>query len=224
MTSLYVIRGRDQGVRFELGDIAVSIGRDATNTIRLRDTEISRRHGEVRKEGEHYVFVDMNSSNGSFVNQSKIESHILKTGDRLRLGRTWLLFTQTDSSNEITHGPKVDIVDEGFDPEPSRIVTTSRANRMAVGELDASDLESDMKRAQANLEIMLRTAQEVAHTMDIDQLCSSVLDLVFHRLGADRGCLMLMDNDTNRLRVKVARDREGDPDSAAIAISQSILD
>ena len=52
VASMFVIKGRDQGKRFDLTTVVASVGRDASNTIQLHDTEISRRHAEIRQEGE----------------------------------------------------------------------------------------------------------------------------------------------------------------------------
>ena len=49
MASLFIIKGADQGKRFELKEKVVGLGRDNTNLIRLHDNEVSRRHAEVRR-------------------------------------------------------------------------------------------------------------------------------------------------------------------------------
>ena len=46
--TLFVIRGADQGTRFELTELPVRLGRDASNTIQVHDTEASRHHAEIR--------------------------------------------------------------------------------------------------------------------------------------------------------------------------------
>ena len=68
MASLFVIQGADQGKRFEFMSSPVALGRDSSNAIRLHDTEISRRHAELRLEREGYRIVDLGSANGTFVN------------------------------------------------------------------------------------------------------------------------------------------------------------
>ena len=63
MASLFVIQGADQGKRFELKSTKpVALGRDNSNAIRLHDTEVSRRHAELRPVDESlwtWVEVDM---------------------------------------------------------------------------------------------------------------------------------------------------------------------
>ena len=46
---------------------------------------------------------------------------------------------------------------------------------------------------------MYRTALAVSHTLDIDSCCSRIMELIFEWVEADRGCIMLVDQETNEL-------------------------
>jgi len=93
VASLFVIRGNDQGSRFEIEDQPVGVGRDAANLVQLHDTEVSRHHAEVRYVDKAHVLADLNSSNGTFVNGRRIKQHRLSTGDQVQLGSTLMLYT-----------------------------------------------------------------------------------------------------------------------------------
>ena len=112
MASLFVIQGRDQGVRFELDaeGSTMHLGRDAGNPIQLHDTEVSRRHAEIRRVGENFLLVDLGSSNGTFVNNERIEQKELASGDQVQLGRTVMLFTGPGDSGPQNIGQRVQIV------------------------------------------------------------------------------------------------------------------
>jgi two-component system NtrC family sensor kinase len=223
VTSLYVIRGRDQGIRFELSDqSSVSIGRDSTNEIRLHDTEISRRHAQIISDGNQFDLVDSQSSNGCFVNQERVSRRKLTTGDRLRLGRTWLLFTQTMPGIDSSAGPQVSIVREADIAEASRIVSTARPNLARPA--SEGKPRGRLERMQSNLDVMVQTAQEVSHTLDIDQLCRKVLERVVDALDADRGCVMLFNYDNDQLELKASIERSGRGGEFPINLSQTILD
>ena len=94
MASLFVIQGHDQGKRFELKEPVVRLGRDTSNPIQLCDTEVSRRHAELREENGGYVVVDLESSNGTFVNNQRVAQQALANGDRVLLGKTMMIFTR----------------------------------------------------------------------------------------------------------------------------------
>ena len=51
MPSLFVYQGQDQGALFELEEGTLGMGRDAANHIQVHDTEVSRRHAEIRYDG-----------------------------------------------------------------------------------------------------------------------------------------------------------------------------
>ena len=65
-----------------------------------------------------------------------------------------------------------------------------------------------LARARSNLQMMYRTALAVSHTLDIDQLLSRIMQLIFEWVEADRGCIMLVDPETKQLVPKVRRDRQ----------------
>jgi pSer/pThr/pTyr-binding forkhead associated (FHA) protein len=66
---LIVIAGAKQGITFELVDGEASVGREATNRICIVDPSVSRRHALLQREGESFRVVDLESLNGTFVNE-----------------------------------------------------------------------------------------------------------------------------------------------------------
>ena len=64
------------------------VGRDRTNALPIQDKRLSRRHAAIHYiDGQGFYLVDLNSTNGSFVNGEPIKQCILlKDGDRVRLG------------------------------------------------------------------------------------------------------------------------------------------
>ncbi|HEY6564862.1 MAG TPA: FHA domain-containing protein, partial [Pirellulaceae bacterium] len=95
MPSLFVIQGPDQGRRFDLRDDPLVVGRGKESGIRLQDTEISRRHAELVPLPDEQAFElhDLGSANGSYVNSQRVQRHTLRTGDRVQLGRTLMMYT-----------------------------------------------------------------------------------------------------------------------------------
>ena len=190
MARLLVVKGEDEGRQFELADAAVSLGRDASSRIRLRDTEISRRHAEFRKiEGEYQV-VDVGSANGTFVNNQRIQKSPLKPGDQIAVGQSVLVFSR-DSTGMSDLGQKINMIARGDIEIVSAIVKT-------IGESEGSRLLSKPERGSpwlqsqlANLAIVYEAGQATSHILDIPQLLQRLLELVFRSIPADRGCVML---------------------------------
>jgi signal transduction histidine kinase/pSer/pThr/pTyr-binding forkhead associated (FHA) protein len=224
MASLFVIQGRDQGRRFDLPAASWTIGRDAANPIQLRDHEASRRHAEVHGEDGEFEIVDLQSSNGTWVNGKRVERHTLRTGDRVQIGRTLLLFTGASDDNVPSVAEQVNIVRSRGDSN-SRIVTSlSPEESQRMLEFDASSSSPWLARARSNLQVMYRTALAVSHTLDIDELLDRIMELIFEWVEADRGCIMLVDRDTEELKPAVRKDRKARSADEKLTISRTILD
>jgi signal transduction histidine kinase len=227
MASLFVIQGRDQGRRFDLQDRLLTLGRDKANSVQLHDTEVSRNHAEVRNRGSEYTLVDLQSSNGTFVNNKAIQEHRLQSGDRVLIGRTLMIFTAADESSAIDLAGDVDIVGQDYVSSGSRIVKSIRQEEGShiFGEIDASE-SPWLARARSNLQIMYRTALAVSHTLDIDQLLQRIMELIFEWVEADRGCIMLTDLESDALYPKVSRHRRrrAPQEKEKLEISRTILD
>ena len=225
MACLFVIQGRDQGKRFELDAPVVSVGRDATNTIRLLDVEVSRRHAQIVRTEGNFRLVDLGSSNGTFVNEQRIEQHVLASGDRVQVGRSLLIFTGNEDRSSVDLAAEVDIIQSGPPSDGSRIV--SSISREQGSQLwNEADLSASpwLARARSNLQIMYRTALAVSHTLDIDQLLQRIMELIFEWVEADRGCVMLVDWESGEALPKVFRSRRDQRNSERLRISRTILD
>lgn len=226
MATLFVMQGRDRGKRFDLGETALSLGRESGNRAQLQDNEVSRRHAEVRKVDDGFVLVDLGSSNGTFVNAQPVTEHRLQSGDRLQLGRTMMIFTDSDdgSLNSLVH--EVNIVQHGAEDGGSRIVRSVRPDE-ATSDLSAAGGAAEspwLARARSNLQIMYRTALAVSHTLDIDELLQRILEMIFEWVEADRGCVMMIDHETGELTPIASRNRRGVKVDERLAISRTILD
>ncbi len=223
MPSLFVIRGNDQGVRFELEESLVRLGRDASSAIQLHDTEVSRHHAEIRQLDRTFTLADLGSSNGTFVNGHRIDRHNLQSGDQVQMGSTLMLFTGPagETEDDLEGSVVLDRPDDASQIVHS--VTQEEGSRIFDARNDLPQ-HSWLARARSNLQVMYRTALAVSHTLDIDQLLTRIMELIFEWVEADRGCIMLVDADAKRLTPKVRRTREGVRRDEKITISKTILD
>src|SRR3954467_530881 len=69
---LIIIRGTPQGHRFFLTQNEMTVGRDPTADISINDPSISRKHAKVNQEEGGVCLTDLGSSNGTFVNDKKV--------------------------------------------------------------------------------------------------------------------------------------------------------
>lgn len=95
----------------------------------------------------------------------------------------------------------------------------------------APETTSDSGDSDRSLEVMYLTAIAVGRTDDLNEVLNRVLQLVFDWVGADRGCVMLKDQETDQLRPDQLRptarcDRDSTANSVLgkpMSISQTIL-
>ena len=81
------------GSRIALRPGVISVGRSAESTIPLNDTNVSRRHAELRLRGEGadavWVLVDLGSTNGTLINGVKVNGEqVLRKNDAIVFGAT----------------------------------------------------------------------------------------------------------------------------------------
>ena len=226
MPSLFVFRGNNQGMRFELEADTLSLGREAGNDIQLHDTEVSRRHAELRRSAKTFKLTDLGSSNGTYVNGKRIESHELANGDEVQMGGSMMLYTCLGDESTGDLADKIDIIARHQPGDRSRIVRSmSQAEGSRILDDDSAGAASPwLARARSNLQVMYRTALAVSHTLDIDQLLNRIMQLIFEWVEADRGCIMLVNPETQKLEPKVRRNRKGIKSEDRITISKTILD
>lgn len=65
----------------------LSIGRKEGNIVRLIERDVSRHHAIIRRSGDSFIIEDLDSYNGVFVNDERIDGQArLRPGDRIRIG------------------------------------------------------------------------------------------------------------------------------------------
>lgn len=92
--SLAIISGPDSGKTYPVEKPRVVIGRAGAD-ISLSDPEISRNHAAVEFEEEQVTLVDLNSTNGTFVNGAKIQTSALENYGEFEVGSTTLMLIVT---------------------------------------------------------------------------------------------------------------------------------
>jgi hypothetical protein len=82
------------GKRTALTGVRVLVGRSRDCDVVLDDPNVSRRHVELRRQGDTWMVADLGSTNGVKVNGRRVEHAVLKPGDEITLGLSRLSFEQ----------------------------------------------------------------------------------------------------------------------------------
>ena len=76
---------------------SITVGRKEGNTIIIDNLAVSGFHARIDPAGSDFILTDLQSTNGTFVNDKKVSSHKLVHGDNIIVGKHVLLFVSTDT-------------------------------------------------------------------------------------------------------------------------------
>ena len=103
--------------------VSLTIGRRKTNDVVIEDPSVSGHHAKIDSLGDRFVLTDLQSKNGSFVNEQLIHSHWLKHEDVIAIGGHTLAFNYSEKEQT----PQTD--SDEFD-ETQAMNTTERRKMM----------------------------------------------------------------------------------------------
>ncbi|MBI4373597.1 MAG: sigma 54-interacting transcriptional regulator, partial [Deltaproteobacteria bacterium] len=124
---LVIIEGIEKGKKFPLSKQKFLVGKREANDIVLGDKTVSRNHLEIIQSEDRYLLRDMESTNGTYINDIRVKEAYLSPGDIIRLGKTRIEFTAFDEKIQIEPSQK-----EEFGPLRGR----SRKMRQIIGILE----------------------------------------------------------------------------------------
>jgi diguanylate cyclase (GGDEF)-like protein len=141
---LTFIGGTQVGRRVPLANDSITLGRSHEATIMIKDPAVSRLHIVVEHDQESGVYIvnDLDSSNGTVLNDKKTSKAVLSEGDKIIIGQTVLRFSWIDAVDMAFHG-EVDklinidtltglVLKRRFDEEFNRHVAVALSNKSAL--------------------------------------------------------------------------------------------
>ena len=186
----------------------VSIGRASECSIPIKDRYLSRKHAEIVAQGSKWVLKDLGSANGTYLNGARVQKDtVLKTGDRIRLGDTEILFETPEHNTD----KFLAIADTATRPSIS----------IPIGEIDHPTAESGGVDV-ARLRTLNALARELIEDRPMQQLFGFIVDKVMEHLQPSRAALALLSND-GRSFSHVEMRRKDESDTKDLTISRTLL-
>lgn len=102
--SLAVILGANAGQIYPLTKPRTVMGRGQGSDLQLPDSEISRRHAMIEIRGDDAILVDLQSTNGTFVEGQRIQRSPLASHQEFSVGTTTLMYIVTEVPSESSQG------------------------------------------------------------------------------------------------------------------------
>ena len=95
---LLVLKGAGRGNRFMINNSGATIGRAVDSGIFLDDVTVSRKHATITCD-QDFSFADLGSLNGSYLNNQRATTAVLKSGDEIQIGKFHLVFISNKSNS-----------------------------------------------------------------------------------------------------------------------------
>ena len=93
---------------YTLAKKSLTIGRHVDNNVVLDDPGVSGFHARIDKTGSDYILTDLQSTNGTLLNEENIVSHRLSHGDKIMIGDHTILFIGSEMAKAYEEGPGLD--------------------------------------------------------------------------------------------------------------------
>ena len=92
-----VVHPDKQSTRIPLHTTEVLIGRDRDCHVTIPISSVSRHHARIVHDGQEYAIEDLDSTNGTFVNNVRVSRCTLRNNDQVRIGQASIVFVQEKS-------------------------------------------------------------------------------------------------------------------------------
>jgi Nif-specific regulatory protein len=181
---LSAISGKLKGGIFTISEEPFVIGREIAASLCVADASVSRRHSIIEKKADTYVITDLESLNGTFVNDVPVRTRRLDHGDRVRIGESQFLFL-IEAGDAISKSSMVRL-------DESKVLSGSTV------QIRFDDALYVMAR---DLSALMKISTTINAIRGIGELQERLLELLFEVVPAQHGAIMLtaeesFDNDS----------------------------
>ena len=181
-TRVVVVSGPAKGTLVRLMAEQLSVGRDAANSLCLRDPAVSRKHFSISKTDSAFQLVDLKSHNGTFVNGIPVRRKLLTHGDNIRVGRCELVFLITDETEEVLQTVQF------RDTDSASMLTTTNIRAFS----SVSKTSMDVGRMARDLNALFKITSILNSIRESDKLQQRLLELLGEVIPADAGAILIL--------------------------------
>jgi len=171
---LAAITGKLKGAIFTISDDEIVIGRETAANLCIADASVSRRHSRIEKNGERFVITDLESLNGTFINDVPVKTRALEHGDRVRIGESQFLFLLHDGD---------------LSSKSSRVQMDNR--EVLSGSTVQIRFDDALYLMARDLSALMKVSTTINAIRGLDELQKRLLELLFEVVPAQRGAILL---------------------------------
>jgi serine phosphatase RsbU (regulator of sigma subunit)/pSer/pThr/pTyr-binding forkhead associated (FHA) protein len=164
---------------FPISSAEILIGRKGDADIVLNNQHVSRHHAKIVRMAEGYILYDLASTHGTFVNNERIETRLLKHGDKISLGKDRIELHYLIGQTAMPKAPK---------PETTQIFERSLIDLGVVLPSNTSDLEK--------ISCILDFQYQWEQLFTPDAAFQKILESALKISGAERGFILVREGET----------------------------
>ncbi len=221
-TALFLLRYRDDPSKIiKIKGPAFIIGRDKKCDLVLSDRKVSRRHAMlIVKEKVPFIF-DLNSTNGTFLNNKIITECRLRPGDIIKIGDISFIF---DSPQKQLPEKEDDTaaIESSKDNDTERcIFRTKKVSSVKLSSLFSNG--GDTQVTNKRLILANRISEIVINEIDLKTVLEKALDAIYVTMEIDRVMLHLFNKEKKRLEPYIIKDGDSTKAPKGIPVSRRII-
>ena len=201
---LAAISGKLKGSIFTINEETFVIGRETAANVCIADASVSRRHTKIEKNDNGFVITDLESLNGTFVNDLPVKSRVLQHGDRIRIGDSQFIFL-TEEGDLASRSSEVNIDEAQVVSGPTLQIRIDDAMYLMARDLSA----------------LMKVSTSINAIRGLDDLLQRLIELLFEVVPAQRGAILLTTGDSLDSSVVFGLDRLNGKDKA-VNVSRTI--
>ncbi len=201
---------------------SVTVGRVAQCEIHIDDQAVSRRHCTLAVRGSDLLITDLDSANGTFLNDRPIKSATARPGDLIRVGSTILEFRDPAAAHRSPGTARMGgDADSGMQSIVSRRIEPADVEWLSTA-TSAMPALALLQRAQRHLKTLHRVSEVLARARDLQALADAALQTILDVTAADRAAFVLRREGANG-EADVAASRLRNPSQGHFTLSRTIV-
>jgi two-component system, NtrC family, response regulator HydG len=173
---LVAIAGKLRGVVLSITESPAIIGRESTATLCVPDPSVSRRHSQIERDGDEFVVTDLESLNGTFVNDVPVKRRNLEHGDRVKIGDSQFIFLRHE---------------DDIPSESSQVQFDDR--QIVSGSTVQLRLNDALYLMARDFAALMKVSTTINAIRGLSELQKKLLELMFEVVPARHGAILLAD-------------------------------
>jgi len=213
------------------------VGRAVNSDVPIYDPTISRQHAQLTVQNGGVLVKDLGSSNGTFLNGSRITEATAQPNDVVMFGKVSFYVREAapkpapekappaGGGFQAPKPPQATIVRQlAVEPKADIGDISGRMKRLSLSTESPEDTAATLETARSakKLELLLEISKALSRQQDVDKLLESIADFSFQVMAVDRVSILLGPS-VEELIPRISKSRLGEGWASARHVPRSIL-